>query len=83
MSGGRLSVVMRARGNPIDDLFASREIAPAAEQAAERVAEALRREGIEGVPFFILDRRLSLSGAQSAAVIGAALLQALETGKPS
>ncbi len=49
----------------------------------QRMAAGLRRQGIEGVPFFILDRRLSLSGAQSAAVIGAALLQALETGKPS
>ena len=49
----------------------------------QRMAAGLRRQGIDGVPFFILDRRLSLSGAQSAAVIGAALLQALETGKPS
>jgi predicted DsbA family dithiol-disulfide isomerase len=46
----------------------------------QRMAAGLRRQGIDGVPFFILDRRLSLSGAQSAAVIGAALLQALETG---
>lgn len=46
----------------------------------QRMAAGLRRQGIEGVPFFILDRRLSLSGAQSAAVIGAALLQAVETG---
>ena len=49
----------------------------------QRMAAGLRRQGIDGVPFFILDRRLSLSGAQSAAVIGATLLQALETGKPS
>ena len=46
----------------------------------QRMAAGLRRQGIDGVPFFILDRRLSLSGAQSAAVIGATLLQALETG---
>lgn len=46
----------------------------------QRMAAGLRRQGIDGVPFFILDRRLSLSGAQSAAVIGATLLQVLETG---
>lgn len=49
----------------------------------KRMAEGLRRQGIDGVPFFILDRRLSLSGAQSAAVIGAAILQALDAGRPS
>lgn len=32
-------------------------------------AEALRREGITGVPFFILDDRFALSGAQPVAVM--------------
>ena len=49
----------------------------------KRMAAGVRRQGIEGVPFFILNRRLSLSGAQSAAVIGAAILQSLEEGRPS
>ncbi|HRP24119.1 MAG TPA: DsbA family oxidoreductase [Thauera sp.] len=49
----------------------------------ERMAAGVRRQGIEGVPFFILNRKLAVSGAQSAAVLGAAILQSLETGKPS
>lgn len=49
----------------------------------KHMAEGLRRQGIGGVPFFIFDRRLSLSGAQSAAVIGAAILQSLDEGRPS
>jgi len=48
-----------------------------------RMAEGVRRQGIDGVPFFILNRKLALSGAQSAAVLGAAILQSLQTGKPS
>ena len=49
----------------------------------KRMAEGVRKQGIEGVPFFILNRKMALSGAQSAAVLGAAILQSLETGKPS
>ena len=49
----------------------------------KRMAEGVRRQSIEGVPFFILNRKMALSGAQSAAVLGAAILQSLETGKPS
>ncbi|ENO85389.1 DsbA family oxidoreductase [Thauera linaloolentis] len=48
-----------------------------------RMAEGVRSQGIEGVPFFILNRKLAVSGAQSAAVLGAAILQSLENGKPS
>ena len=47
------------------------------------MAEGVRRQGVEAVPFFILNRKMALSGAQSAAVLGAAILQSLETGKPS
>ncbi len=43
-----------------------------------RMADQLRRQGIEGVPFFIFNRKLAVSGAQSVAVLGAALLQSLE-----
>lgn len=44
----------------------------------QRMAAQLRRQGIEGVPFFIFNRKLAVSGAQSAAVLGAAILQSLE-----
>ena len=55
-----------------------------AEQNGQGLAAPnMRRQGIEGVPFFILNRKMALSGAQSAAVLGAAILQSLETGKPS
>ena len=49
----------------------------------QRMVAGVRKQGIEGVPFYILNRKLTVSGAQSAAVLGAALLQSLETGKPS
>ena len=49
----------------------------------QRMVAGVRKQGIEGVPFYILNRKLAVSGAQSAAVLGAALLQSLETGKPS
>jgi predicted DsbA family dithiol-disulfide isomerase len=43
-----------------------------------QMAASLRRQGIASVPFFILNRKLGVSGAQSAAALGAALLQALD-----
>ncbi|MBS0550922.1 MAG: DsbA family protein, partial [Proteobacteria bacterium] len=49
----------------------------------QRMADGIRRQGINGVPFFILNRKLAVSGAQTTAVLGAAILQSLETGKPS
>lgn len=42
-----------------------------------QMAEGIRRQGITGVPFFIINRKLGLSGAQSAAILGAAILQSL------
>lgn len=33
--------------------------------------------GVEGVPFFIIDRRLTVSGAQTGVVLAAAILQAM------
>ncbi|MCV2218115.1 DsbA family oxidoreductase [Thauera sp. Sel9] len=48
-----------------------------------RMAEGVRKQGVEGVPFFIFNRKLAASGAQSAAVLGAAILQSLEAGRPS
>lgn len=41
----------------------------------KRMATQLQRQGIDGVPFFIFNRRLAVSGAQSAAALGAAILQ--------
>ena len=35
--------------------------------------------GVDGVPFFIIDRRLTIAGAQSSAVLGAAILQAISS----
>lgn len=49
----------------------------------QRMVVGVRKQGIAGVPFYILNRKLTVSGAQSAAVLGAAMLQSLETGKPS
>jgi predicted DsbA family dithiol-disulfide isomerase len=46
--------------------------------AVRRMAGQIHRQGITGVPFFIMNRSLGLSGAQSEAVLGAALLQASE-----
>lgn len=46
--------------------------------AVRRMAAQLQKQGVTGVPFFILDRKQAVSGAQSAAVLGAAILQALD-----
>lgn len=46
--------------------------------AVKRMAGQIHRQGITGVPFFIMNRSLGLSGAQSEAVLGAALLRAAE-----
>ncbi len=47
------------------------------EAAVNKIAAQVRELGIGGVPFFIFNRKLSVSGAQSPAVLGAAMLQAL------
>lgn len=46
--------------------------------AVKRMAAQVQRQGIGGVPFFIINRNLGVSGAQSPAVLGSALLQAIE-----
>lgn len=43
----------------------------------KRMAAQVRKQGISGVPFFIINRKLAVSGAQSATALGAAILQAL------
>ena len=49
----------------------------------QRMAARLRQQGVEGVPFYIFNRRLAMSGAQSAAVLGAAILQSLQAAPAS
>jgi predicted DsbA family dithiol-disulfide isomerase len=51
--------------------------------SVQRMAARLRQQGVEGAPFFIFNRRLAVSGAQSATVLGAALLQSLQTAPAS
>ena len=45
--------------------------------AVKRMASQLQKQGIDSVPFFIIDRKLAVSGAQSATALGAAILQAV------
>jgi predicted DsbA family dithiol-disulfide isomerase len=44
--------------------------------AVKRMAAQVQQQGIDSVPYFIIDRKLGVAGAQSATVLGAALLQA-------
>lgn len=44
--------------------------------AVRRMANQVQKQGISGVPFFIINRRLAVSGAQSSSALGAAILQA-------
>jgi predicted DsbA family dithiol-disulfide isomerase len=48
--------------------------------AVRRMAANLQAQGIDSVPFFILNRSLGVPGAQSPAVLGAAILQSLGDG---
>lgn len=43
----------------------------------KRMATQVQKQGVSGVPFYILNRRLAVSGAQSPATLGAAILQSL------
>ncbi|PTD95860.1 DsbA family oxidoreductase [Pseudothauera lacus] len=49
-------------------------------EAVQRMAGGLRRQGVDSVPFFIIHRKIGVAGAQSAAVLGATILQALGEG---
>ncbi|MCK9988611.1 MAG: hypothetical protein AzoDbin1_05083 [Azoarcus sp.] len=44
----------------------------------KRMAAQLQKQGVSGVPFFIFNRRLAVSGAQTSAALGAAVLQSLQ-----
>ncbi|MFT3866425.1 MAG: DsbA family oxidoreductase [Solirubrobacterales bacterium] len=52
------------------------------EAAREEIAEA-RAIGVDGVPFFVFDRRLAVSGAQPAEVLLAAMEQAAQADAPA
>ena len=47
-------------------------------QQVKSLVEKLGKLGVTGVPFFIIQRRLTVSGAQSATVLAAAIMQAME-----
>lgn len=47
--------------------------------AVRRMANGLQKQGVSGVPFFIFNRRLAVSGAQGTATLGAAIIQSLQT----
>lgn len=69
---GRLGVEAGLPGDKVDELLTSDRFA-AEVREDERAAHAL---GIRGVPFFVIDDRLGVSGAQSPDVLLAALGQA-------
>lgn len=73
-----LAEIAAACGDRRDAVLAQLEAGDDDAANVRRMAEQLRRQGIEGVPFFIFNRKLAVSGAQSVAVLGAALLQSLE-----
>ncbi len=50
---------------------------PGDEQAVRKMASQVQKQGVNGVPFFIIDRRIAVSGAQKSTAIGAALRQVL------
>jgi predicted DsbA family dithiol-disulfide isomerase len=50
---------------------------PQDEQSVRKMAAQVHEQGVSGVPFFIFDRRIAVSGAQSATALGAALRQVL------
>lgn len=47
-------------------------------KTVHRMADQLKNQGVEGVPFFIFNRSLAVSGAQSLSAFGAALRQVAE-----
>lgn len=50
---------------------------PDDEQSVRKMAAQVHKQGVSGVPFFIFDRSIAVSGAQSATALGAALRQVL------
>ena len=50
-----------------------------AEQQVKSLVEKVGKLGVTGVPFFIFQRRLAVSGAQSSAALAAAIMQAMQS----
>lgn len=48
------------------------------EQQVRSLVEKVGKLGVTGVPFFIFQRRLAVSGAQSSAALAAAIMQAMQ-----
>lgn len=90
----RLFVAHFQRGQDIGDIATLAEIAAACgdikkdvadylastegEKAVRSLADKVTAVGVSGVPFFIIQRRLSVSGAQSGEVLAAAIVEAMQ-----
>lgn len=59
---------------PVSDFLAGQEYAQQVRSLVDKVAQL----GVSGVPFFIMQRRLAVSGAQSPAALAAAIMQAMQ-----
>ena len=58
----------------VADYLASTE----GEKSVRSLADKVTALGVSGVPFFIIQRRLSVSGAQSGEVLAAAIVEAMQ-----
>ena len=61
--------------NEVLDYLISGEGIPQVKSLADKVVKL----GVSGVPFFIIQRRLAVSGAQSSVALAAAILQMIES----
>jgi predicted DsbA family dithiol-disulfide isomerase len=74
----RLTAVAVAAGLGSADVEAALSSAPARQQVLKE--EAIAREiGVQGVPLFIFDRRIAVSGAQPAELLAQAMVEASAT----
>ncbi|CAI08092.1 conserved hypothetical protein,predicted DSBA oxidoreductase family [Aromatoleum aromaticum EbN1] len=71
-----LADIAAAAGDDRETVFAYLESDDDA-AAVRRMAEQIQKQGITAVPFFIFNRKLAVSGAQSQTTLGAAILQSL------
>lgn len=65
--------------NEVLDYLISSEGIPQVKSLADKVVKL----GVSGVPFFIIQRRLAVSGAQSSVALAAAILQMIESPPPT
>ena len=73
-----LAAIAAEFGEARDDIADYLE-SDAGERQVKSLADKVKRLGISGVPFYLMQRRLAVSGAQTAAALAAALLQAAES----